>query len=60
MVQHKSAFTLISLFQEIRKKIMSLGFNNCHACIWQVATQSSVGGSVVIQVRIEVVVDLSV
>lgn len=35
---------------EIHKKIMSLNFNNCHARICQVDCQSSVGGSVVVQV----------
>jgi hypothetical protein len=35
---------------EIHKKIMSLNFNNCHARICQVDSQSSVGGSVVVQV----------
>jgi len=38
--------------QEIHKKIMSLNFNNCHARICQVDCQSSVGGSVVVQVNI--------
>lgn len=35
---------------EIHKKIMSLNFNNCHARICQVDCQSSVGGSIVVQV----------
>jgi len=37
--------------QEIHKKIMSLNFSNCHARICQVDCQSSVGGSVVVQVN---------
>jgi len=36
--------------QEIHKKIMSLNFSDCHARICQVDCQSSVGGSVVVQV----------
>lgn len=35
---------------EIHRKIMSLNFNNCHARICQVDSQSSVAGSVVVQV----------
>ena len=36
--------------QEIHKKIMSLNFIDCHARICQVDCQSSVAGSVVVQV----------
>ena len=36
---------------EIHRKILSLNFNNCHARICQVDSQSSVGGSVVVQVQ---------
>jgi Ras GTPase-activating protein-binding protein 1 len=35
---------------EIHRKILSLNFNNCHARICQVDSQSSVGGSVIVQV----------
>ena len=36
--------------QAIHKKILSLGFNDCHAKIRQVDSQSTVGDSVVVQV----------
>ena len=44
--------TLVNLWcvQAIHQKILSLGFQDCHAKIRQVDCQETVGGAVVIQV----------
>ena len=43
-------FNVVSVLQEIHKKICSLNFKDCHAKIRQVDSQATVGEAVVVQV----------